>query len=186
MPQLSQFTADTLPDHLACQIRAFIRIEWYDSYAHAHDHLDSPLHPVDWHPAYFALTKQHALISCAAAVWRMVDVAGEPYKTFGLGDVMTYPAFRKKGYGQRVVAAATDHIKQQPDADLAILWAEPSLESFYNRHGWAHPTDFTVTKGALDDPRPTDFPMLLFLSERARALRPTFASDTFYFGPDTW
>ncbi len=180
MPELLQFSGETLPEHYEWQIRDFVRIHWYDAFVH---NVNETLHPPFWHPTYFIVAEQHALMSSAAAVWIMLEIAGQAYKTYGLSSVMTYPAFRKKGYGNQVVRASTDYIRQQTDADIALLWTSPSLEAFYNQSGWQHSDSIIVTCGDPKNPEPTDFPMMMFLSERASKLRDI---KTFYFGEYTW
>lgn len=183
MPQLQQFTADTLPDHVGWQIHDFVRIHWFDIFAYEKE---ADVHPAMWHPTYFVVTEQKALYSAATAVWQDITVNGEIYRTHGLSGVLTYPAFRGQGYGRQVVAAATDFIKAQPDADLAILWTGSNLETFYNQSGWENPRDFTVTQGDPSNPEVSEFPMLLYLSNHGRALRESLAGKSLYFGPYNW
>ena len=183
MPQLQQFTGDTLPEHFGWQIHDFVRIHWFDIFAYEKE---ADVHPAMWHPTYFIVNEQRALYSVATAVWQDITVNGETYRTHGLSGVLTYPAFRKKGYGQQVVTAATDFIKQQAGADLAILWTGSNLETFYNRSGWEYPQAFTVTTGEPENPEIGEFPMLLYLSDRGRALRESLAGKSLYFGPYYW
>jgi GNAT superfamily N-acetyltransferase len=184
MPDIQQFTLDTLPTDYEWQIRDFVRIHWFDGFQFD---VNMTLHPDFWQPAYFVIADQRALFSAATAVWKMVEVNGKSYKTYGLSGVLTYPAFRKKGYGRQVVEAATNYIKQQADADMAILWTNENLLPFYERHGWQHTAKVTVTAGPQDNPELTyGFPMMLFLSEQARQMRPTLDGGTLYFGEYSW
>lgn len=109
---LMQYTLDTLPTDYEWQIRDFVRIHWYDAFQHD---VNETLHTPFWHPRYFVIANQRALFSAATAVWKPVEINGTAYKTYGLSSVLTYPAFRGKGYGLQVVEAATDYIKQQAD-----------------------------------------------------------------------
>jgi GNAT superfamily N-acetyltransferase len=181
---LMQYTLDTLPTDYEWQIRDFVRIHWYDAFQHD---VNETLHTPFWHPRYFVIANQRALFSAATAVWKPVEINGTAYKTYGLSSVLTYPAFRGKGYGLQVVEAATDYIKQQADADMAILWTGENLLGFYGRFGWERPENLWVMHGPQNDPQLSyGEPMMLFLSERARQMRPSLIGGTFYFGEYTW
>lgn len=184
MPDVLQYTLDTLPVDYEWQIRDFVRIHWFDGFQYD---VNMTLHPDFWHPAYFVIADQRALFSAATAVWKMMEINGTSYKTCGLSGVLTYPAFRGKGYGRAVVDAATDYIKQQPDADMAILWTGENLLPFYGRCGWEYPEKINVLCGPQDDPHPSEgLPMMLFLSDRARQMRPTLDGSKLYFGEYSW
>lgn len=183
MPDLLNFPSlEELPAHYSQQIRDFIRILWYDGYVHD---VHEPLFPDIWHPHVFALVDGPALFSAATVVWKMIEHAGQQYKTYGLSAVMTYPAFRKKGYGRCVVDAATDAIRTAGDADIAILWTQPTNHDFYALSGWEHPAAITTLVGEPPQPFPA-YLMMLFVSERARQFRADFENTPVYFGPYSW
>lgn len=186
MPNLMHFPSNaTLPAHYGQQIRDFVRIHWFDTYAHNGPH--APVCPEELHPHYCTIVDGPALLSSATAVWQMIEHAGQQYKTYGLSGVLTYPAFRKKGYGNRVVEAATGVIRADPAADIAVLWTGADLDGFYDRWGWEHPSSIVLHVGARDTPRKSDgHLMMLFLSERARQRRPEFEAAPVYFGPYQW
>ncbi len=183
MPQLQQFTLDELPEHIGWQILDFVRIHWFDIYAHE---MEADFFPRSWHSISFVVTEGKALYSAATAIWEDRTFGSETYRVYGLSGVCTYPAFRKKGYGQQVVTAATDYIKAQADADLAILWTGKDLEGFYNQTGWKYPQNFKVTIGDPANPEVSNFPMLLYLSDRGHALRESLAGQSLYFGEYSW
>jgi GNAT superfamily N-acetyltransferase len=180
---LLNFPESALPRDYDWQIRDFIRIFWFDAYTFD---LDAALGPPDWHCHYFVMVDKHVLMSTARAMWKMLEIDGQSYTVYGLGAVLTYPAFRKRGYGGQVVEAATNYIKAQPDADLAILWTDPTLESFYGRLGWETQQNIAVTFGSADNPQPSGFYMMLFLSERAKQLCASLNGGSIYFGEYTW
>jgi GNAT superfamily N-acetyltransferase len=185
MPELLQFDSnEQLPAQYGQQIRDFVRILWHDAYVYD---LDAPVCPVDWNPHFCMLVDGPALISSATVVWKMIEHAGQSYKTFGLSGVLTYPAFRKKGHGRSVVDAATDYICTVGDADMAILWTHPDLHAFYAQSGWEHPAGITVTIGNPNSPHPFEgHLMMMFLSERAKTHRPDFEATPVYFGQYSW
>jgi GNAT superfamily N-acetyltransferase len=144
-----------------------------------------PLFPASWNPHVVALVDGPAVFSSATVVWKMIEHAGQLYKTYGLSSVMTYPAFRKKGYGRRVVDAATETIRAVGDADIAILWTDSELHKFYASSGWEHPEAITMLVG--EPPQPYNaYLMMLFLSEHARQHRADFERTPVYFGPYSW
>jgi predicted acetyltransferase len=183
MPQLLEYTTDALPRDYFWQIQDFIRIHWFDGFQYD---LDEPFKPGIWNPHYFVIAEKHALMSSARALSKMVEIDGVPYKMYGLGAVLTYPAFRKRGYGGQVVEAATNYIKAQPDADFAIFWTDPSMASFYSPYGWETEENIAVTFDRPENPQPTGFRMMLFLSDRAKQLRPSLNGGSIYFGEYTW
>lgn len=183
-PELLKFNSNAaLPEHYGHQIMSFMRIQWFDPYQFD---VHAPPAPEMWHPTYFVLADGPAVFSAAKVLWQMVKHDGNAYKCYGLGTVFTYPAFRKRGYGRRVVDAATDHILVS-DADLALLWTLPELEPFYAHCGWQHPAHVTIHLGDENDPEVSkDFFMMQFLSERAKQRRADFDRSPIYFGQWGW
>jgi predicted GNAT family N-acyltransferase len=186
MPALTIYHSnEELPAVYECQIRAFVRMLWYDAYAYGD--MDSPMFDPERHPHFVVLAERHALISYARVNWVNVAHAGETYRLYCLGDVFTYPAFRKKGYGQQVVAAGTDLIRSDPEADLAILFTDPELAAFYAESGWRHIPTLKAAVGDLAKPDPYDaFAMMLFLSPKAQQHRPDFDTHTLNLPGYAW
>lgn len=185
MPQIIVYpTSDAVPPLVACQILSFIRIAWFDIYQYE---LDAPLMPDEWHPVHVVMAEQHAVLSHAAVVWRTVPHAGETYKTYGLSGVFTYPAFRKRGYGQQVVDAATRQIERDPKADIALLFTDSELSGLYGRSGWEHTPNVSILTGDPGDPQVYDaFTMMRFLSPKGKQARPKFEREPVYFAEDGW
>jgi GNAT superfamily N-acetyltransferase len=185
MPQLSVYPSTAeFPTHLAYQAHAFIRITWFDIYQYD---IHAPMTPDEWHPTHIAVSEASVLMAYGAAVWKNLDFAGQTYKCYGLSGIHTYPAFRKRGYGTQVVKTATEHICQDPAADIALLWTDPNLTGFYGQFGWEATPDITIHLGDEAQPRIDDgYYMMLFLSERAKAERATFSQHPIYFGDGSW
>jgi GNAT superfamily N-acetyltransferase len=168
MTQLSTFSGRTLPDAYAHQIRSFIRIHWDDPYV-----VDpaAPLVPEDRHPQHVVAGEREALFSSARVTWVPFTHDGHEYRLYCLGDVFTYPAFRRQGLGEAVTTAGTSLIRSDADADLAILFCDPSLAGFYARHGWEGAPGLRAEAGdGADGYRLEGLPMLLRLSARATRL----------------
>jgi predicted N-acetyltransferase YhbS len=166
MPELKIYRFnEALPAEYECQIRSFIRLTWYDGYVH---NLDEPLVPPERHPQHVVVADRHAVISHARVNWVDVEHQGQHLKVYCLGDVFTYPAFRKKGHGRSIVDAGTALIREDKTADAAILFTDPELEPFYGASGW-EPIDLTPSMGQVESPEPYEaHTMMLFLSERAK------------------
>ena len=126
-------------------------------------------YPLDLNPVHFALVVGDVLVSYAALIDAEVEVAGERYRAAGLGNVMTYPSFRGKGHGSRVVAAATEHARSS-GADVAGLFCGPARVGFYERNGWR-----VVPSPPEDEAKR----MMLFVSARGRAARAAFEREPF-------
>ncbi len=187
MPILTQYSLDTLPDHLLWQILSFHRFVWREDVKNMDELLagNRPLHPARWQPRYFVLADGEVLISAAAVVQTDVKVQSNTYTTYGLSMVMTFPDYRNQGCGSRIVKETTATIQAQ--ADIALLQTAPHLESFYSQHGWAHTPKVKLLVGNRGHPREDDgWYMMLFLSEQARRQRSDFETIPFYFDVDVW
>jgi GNAT superfamily N-acetyltransferase len=176
MPQLSIFDTQSLPEAHAHQIRSFIRLHWHDEYLYS---IDAPLFQAERHPRHVVVHERHALLSHGRVIWVDFAHAGESWRLYCLGDVLTYPAFRKRGHGAQVVAAATQLIRADSTADAAILFTDPATTALYAAHGWEVVPSLTATFGhpiAADPSEGTA--MMLFLSERAKQQRSVFETQT--------
>lgn len=178
-----QSTAD-LPQFIELQIRTFQRILWFDD---NEDEPNEPLTAAELHPVYFVLAKEDQLISYARIIWMTIPHQGKNYKMYGLGDVFTFPASRHKGYGSRVVSSATNFIRTDSEADMAILLTEPGLEKFYQLSGWDHIPDLRLLTGEKANPQiRDDFAMMLFLSRKAKQNLSDFQTWSVFLPGDEW
>jgi GNAT superfamily N-acetyltransferase len=183
-PELQTFTSDTIPSAYEHQIRSFIRIEWWDSYQHS---VDPPLGNPSFQPINFVLVEGDCLYSAAKVNRTQIEHQGQIYVCYGLGGVFTYPAFRQRGYGAWVVREATEYIRQQSDADIAVLWTLKRNIPFYERNGWEHYADIRMMIGDPQKPyRSSEELMMLFVSETAQANHQQFKSQQVYFGVRAW
>jgi hypothetical protein len=91
--------------------------------------------------------------------------------------VLTVPAFRGKGYGERVVRAATAFMEQDR-ADIGLFTCDPSLRTFYERCGWTQLEGASLVGGTRARPFPSDslgkITFARFFSARAQARRDDF------------
>lgn len=186
MPQIDIYQGDTkLPEHFEHQIRSFIRINWWDGYAHGD--LEFTLSHVGENAIHLVLAEQHALISHVGIIHREIThtPTGQTFKMAGVGGVFTYPAFEKRGHGAALVRQATDLIRAEPDIDLGMLFTRPELEKFYGQHGWETMEKLKIMQG--DPPKEHDhYTMVLLVSDKAKAARALFETGPFYVGLWSW
>ena len=183
MATLSRYTNRDLPDHFAHQIRDFIRIHWFDAFQYD---VRAPAVSDDLSPVYFVVADDPALLSHAAAVTRSVECNGQTYACGGLSAVLTYPAFRNRGYATQVVQAATEYLSSGL-FDVALLWTSAEHEHFYGRFGWEHHPTIRTFIGSPTSPEFYDaFVMIRFLSQLADKNMMDFETHEVYVGPHTW
>ncbi len=66
-------------------------------------------------------------------------------KVGGVGNVMTHPDCRNRGYARIAVNRAVDFFREQDDIDFALLVCKPSLIPLYEKFGWrTFPGDLLV------------------------------------------
>lgn len=164
------------------QAETFVRLTWADDIAYDMDDglCESSVH--------IALADGNTLFAYASIIWLDLNHQDDVYRCYGLRSVFTFPASRNRGYGGQVVQAATDYMRQQADADIALLWTEDNLTGFYERHGWSVMADITILMGDPEVPEVFDeeIPMMLFLSNKAQANQQGIASDELYIGDEPW
>ena len=175
MAQLSVFSADSLSEAHEHQIRSFVRLHWHDEYQYS---IDGPLVPGERHPVHVVVHDRQALFSHGRLIWVELEHAGERYRMYCLGDVLTYPAFRKRGYGSQIVAEATRIIQSDPRADAAILFTDPTTTPFYAALGWEALPMLRASYGHPTSPEPAQgTAMMQFVSEDAIRHRADFEGE---------
>jgi aminoglycoside 2'-N-acetyltransferase I len=185
MVDLVTYADEALPEHLKCQILSFHRIQWPTGYT-GQNQLRTWIQRPWYHPVHIALVHDDLLISYAGVVWKHLDHAGEVYKTFGLSGVFTYPAFRRQGYGRRVVDAGTAYI-QRAEPDIGLFTCAPRLIPFYAAGGWEWVPNAVLLGGPPGNPEPSDEEtMMRFFSEQGVRGRAAFASIPISFDDDLW
>jgi hypothetical protein len=104
---------------------------------------------------------------------------GNTYWCHGFGNMLTFPPFRRQGYGGQVLQAATQYIKASP-VDVAALFCDPTLEKFYSACGWQR-ADSPTHLGQPDRYQEyAPLRMMLFLSEKGRANQKDFETQPMY------
>jgi hypothetical protein len=184
MYDIQEYTSDVLPPEIAIQVASFIRIFWLNHLQGEDRFWNLTLPDPSVH--HFVLAERSVLISHALVRQRTITHLGNAYKVFGVGSVMTYPAFRREGYGRRVVAAATEYILGS-DADIGMLFTAPELEVFYGASGWTRLDKTGVYYGDPAQPKFDDaFIMMLYISDKAKAHRDDFGQGELFVGEWLW
>jgi GNAT superfamily N-acetyltransferase len=183
--KLLMYAGDELPEDLTCQVLSFQRIQWPEGFVGL-NRLRKWIHHAEQHPTHFVLVENGVLISYAGVLWKYLTHAGEVQKTYGLSGVLTFPAFARQGYGRRVVAAATTHIRES-DADIGLFTCAPYLKDFYSASGWTPMEGAVLLGGPSSAPYPNDeLVMMGFFSGKGRRGHTAFASKPIYFDDDLW
>ena len=169
-----------LPEYFYYQAMALGRVMWGES-----DEYNIDL-GVAAPAQHLVIAQGKRLISYASIVRVPLEVNGTTYQCLGLGGVMTFPHFRKRGYGTQLVQAATQLIREDTSADIALLWAEPANHRLYAKHGWEVMPHLITLEGNATSPEPyTDEPaMMLFLSEKGKSAN--FERASVYVGEEKW
>src|SRR5262245_62408710 len=126
-------SAEDIPRLVADQIRLALQQEWPDPQS---PNTGQWVIEEDLHPTSFLLVDGNHLLSHARTIWLPVIHRTQMLTLHGLGDVLTVPRHRRKGYADRVVREATAHIRSSQGADAAVLLTPPHLAELYRRNGW--------------------------------------------------
>lgn len=180
MPELQVYDQQTFPSHLHWQAVSFIRIEW----PLIAGGMIRQTYPAEVEPIHFALVEDDLLLSYAAVIHTRLIHAEQAYATCGLGSVFTYPACRNKGYGRRIVDAATHYI-QQSSVGIGLLFAQATLEAFYAKSGWQAIKGTPLFVETMSE-EATALKMMLFVSEKGQAGRTIFETQPLYVPQGWW
>lgn len=169
MPTTAIYSQAEFPAILKWQALAFMRMEWSYIFTEEQDgKYVSETYPLEYQPVHFVVTEGDTLISYAATVLETIEHANHSYKVCGLGNVFTFPPYRREGNGRRVIELATNEIKKS-DVDVAILFCEPTNVSFYATAGWiSTPSPTYITDGKDNYEIHDEQRMMLFISDKGR------------------
>lgn len=184
------FSHADFPAELRVQAEAGIRFEWWWLFQ-GKNRLRRNFWQDDLRPVHVSVVEEGLLIAYATMFHKTLSHEGEKYQTAGLHAVLTYPSFRRQGYGRRVVDAATTLIRES-GTDIAVLFCQPELRRFYAASGWHYHEGARTLVGqagsaeTLEDKPENDKRMMLFVSERGQRERTMLETKPLYFGPATW
>lgn len=178
MPKLTVYTQPDFPAIYKWQAIAFMRMEWPSIFEG--DNLYMPeTYPPELEPVHFVVAEGDTLISYGALLRLDITHAGSEYRVYGFGNMLTFPPFRRRGYGGQILQAAT-HWIQESDVDVAILFCDPRLEVFYAAQRWV-PTPSPTRLGGPDGYEEYEpLRMMLFVSEKGRRGKAAFETQPLY------
>jgi GNAT superfamily N-acetyltransferase len=184
--EITAYPAEHLPVELKWQVLSFMRVFWPEGFK-GKFRLRNWISREDFHPLHFLLTEQTVVISHTEVLWKHLTHTGQTFKVYGLSAVFTFPDHQGQGFGTEIVEAATSHIRQIGDADVAMLWCEPDNRGFYEKCGWTY-IESAQTMITEDEQYYLDAEslMMLFLSEHGKAYQAVFEHEPIFFGDTTW
>lgn len=178
MPILTLYPQSDFPAIYKWQAIAFMRMEWSSIFQGDNLYM-LETYPPELQPIHFVVAEGDTLLSYGALLKLNLTHAGSDYHVYGFGNLLTFPPFRRRGHGGRVLQAATEFI-QQSDVDAGILFCDPQLGSFYAAKAWV-PTRGPTRLGQPD--RYEEYAplrMMLFISERGRSSKEDFETQPLY------
>lgn len=185
-PKLASYHKRELPEKWFYQIISFLRMDDPAGFA-GRNQSRNWISEDEEHVRHFVMHVGDILISHPEVLRKDIEHEGLTYRLYGLGGVLTYPAFRRQGHGTRVVRAATQYAVTQPDADVALLTCSQEHQGFYAQCGWEFTGSVTVHVGPREAPVELgDHAALHCISDKARDNRAAFEEDPVYFGVGMW
>ena len=178
MPTLRIYEEQDFPSAYNWQAIAFMRCEWPSIFQGDILYLSAP-YPPELHPVHFVMAEGDSLLSYATIMKLNIPHAGQDFAVYGFGNMLTFPPYRKQGYGRRILHAATEHIHKS-NVDAAILFCDKSLENYYAQEGWVtiRSTTYLGYSGQPVAYEPSR--MMLFVSEKGKAGRTDFENSALY------
>lgn len=181
MPNATIYSQADFPAILKWQAISFMRMEWPYIFTDEQDgKYANETYPIEYQPVHFAVTEGDTLISYAATILEAITHANRSYKVCGLGNVFTFPPYRREGNGGKVLELATNEIKKS-DVDVAILFCEPANVSFYAKAGWISTASSTyIADGKNDYEIHDEQRMMLFVSNKGKQGKSDFEQRSVY------
>ncbi len=178
------YKAEDLPENLKIQIVDFLRMEWPDGFMGANRLRNWISHEYE-HPVNFILEEEGILISHLEVVWKELEHHGSTYRVYGLTGVLTYPQFRRQGYGLQLLHEAKKYIEQQDGVDLVMFNSDKV--GFYDKAGFMHNPKIVTLVGDPKNPeKETETAFTLFISDKGKAAQTEFEEFPVYVGDHTW
>lgn len=184
MYEVQHYRSNELPPILDGQAASFIRLVW--NVGGTGDDRFWRLNDPSGEVEHFVVAERDTLISYVLLRRRTITHMGNTYRLFGLGGMMTYPAFRHEGHGARVAQAATAYLRHS-DMDAGMLFTGSSLFPYYEPHGWVPLEREGVYYGDSNQPQFSDsHVMMLHVSDHARNHRQDFEQGDLFVGASLW
>lgn len=141
------FAEADLPAQLRKQVLRLHRDAWPELRPGGHD---PALRPVS-----MLILHEGRVISALDVLSKEIAHRGELYAASGLSAVVTDSAYRRRGFGHRLVLAAREEIRRR-GSDLALFTCDLPLQRFYERAGWKTLPGTVLIGGTPENPLPSD------------------------------
>lgn len=178
MPILSTFAHTDLPSAFSWQAVAYMRQIWPSLFTGGLTWLREP-YPADLSTFHVVIHHDEVLVAYAAVIRVTVSHDGTDYAIDGVGNVLTATPYRGRGYGRQVVERVNDWLDGS-DADAAVLFCAPDLESYYARSGWLPCPGGTRVGTGADSYLYSELRMMRLLSPRGRTAAKSLLTTTMY------
>jgi predicted acetyltransferase len=158
-------------------------MEWPDGFQ-GDNKLRNWAHNPKNNPVCFVLVERDILISHVAVVWKYITHKNVRYKMYALSGMLTYPQFRKQGYGLKILKKATEYMLKQ-DGDFIMIHSK--LKDFYEKAGFEPLPKVVTLVGNPHKPKNSgEKAFAIFITGKGKQGRKDFESEPFYFGESLW
>jgi GNAT superfamily N-acetyltransferase len=99
-------------------------------------HLKLTYRPKDPRDRRFILYAQNSPVSHVAVIAHNARANGKDVLIGGIGGVVTVPSVRNQGYAAKLVSHATAFLRDEWNADFALLFCIDRMVAYYERLGW--------------------------------------------------
>lgn len=178
IPELTIYQQAHFPAIYKWQAIAFMRMEWSSIFYDDNLYM-SETYPPELQPVHFVMAEDDPLLSYASLLKLSLHHAGIDYLIYGFGNLLTFPPYRRRGYGGQILQAATDFIRQSEVA-AAILFCDRLLEPFYAERVWTATRSPTRLGTPHQHKEYTPSRMMLFVSEKGRGGKADFEAQPIY------
>ncbi len=176
---MASYSKENLPDPFRWQVISALRMMWPEDFVD-YDLFPSTIFRPEWLSTHIVVSAADVVIAHAGIVFLDANHSGAQYRVAGVGAVVTFPNFRKMGFGRRAVVEAT-RIIDESDADIAALFCPFKLVGFYRRLGWSIQVEGLTTIGDPASPQIESEPRLMrFISEHGRSGQETFSTSKWH------
>jgi predicted N-acetyltransferase YhbS len=144
--KIAIYDQGTLPEALIWQSLSFMRCEWPRLFAGDGRLREQPFPAM----THLACTDGNVLLSYAEIISSTATRGNEQVQVAGLSNVFTFPPYRRTGLASKIARAANSFLDER-HPEMAILFCEPGLVSFYTALGWTAAPAGTITSAG-DEP----------------------------------
>jgi GNAT superfamily N-acetyltransferase len=184
MPELRSYLKHEVPRDIAVQIASYVRVQWPGLIGQSAPLWESTPYPVDGR--HFVLMDGDVLVSHALAHRRQVEHDRETWQVGALSSVFTYPTHRGRGFGEKVVGAASEFLRRDA-IDLALLFCGERVAPLYRRAGWQIVESAKILYGDPAGPSTEScITMGIFLNAKGESARTVLQREPVYVGRRTW